>query len=130
MYLWTRVQFLATDFRRLRCVSSAYAYTRNQYSFFEREQLFRSRNCSAKQTFFKVSDLPHQRAICTHQTQLTIQCQRQCQCVRCLRNQCSLQFNQVCRPNVLFELFAPNQNALDIFSIGCREFVIRSAVGL
>ena len=46
MYLWTRVQFLATDFRRLRCVSSAYAYTRNQYSFFEREQLFRSRNCS------------------------------------------------------------------------------------
>lgn len=47
-----------------------------------------------------------------------------------LKHSCSLQFNQVCRPNVLFELFAPNQNALDIFSIGCREFVIRSAVGL
>ncbi len=47
-----------------------------------------------------------------------------------LKHSCLLQFNQVCRPNVLFELFAPNQNALDIFSIGCREFVIRSAVGL
>src|SRR5574343_767467 len=46
MYLWTRVQFLATDFRRLRCVSSAYANTRNQYSFFEREELFHLRNCS------------------------------------------------------------------------------------
>ena len=46
MILWTRVQFLATDFRRLRCVSSAYANTRNQYSFFEREELFHLRNCS------------------------------------------------------------------------------------